>query len=65
MAIPGWAPIRQFREELVVGHWIPSDRENILECAKVYHIFMDEREKNTKIPPLPTVASIVKTPHQS
>ncbi|THU43503.1 hypothetical protein C4D60_Mb00t07840 [Musa balbisiana] len=29
MAIPGSAPITQFREESVVGHWIPSDLENV------------------------------------
>lgn len=28
-AIPGSAPITQFREESVVGHWIPSDLENV------------------------------------
>ena len=29
MAIPGSAPIMQFREESVVWHWIPSDLENV------------------------------------
>lgn len=27
--IPGSAPIMQFREESVVGHWIPSDLEKV------------------------------------
>ncbi|EEF45747.1 conserved hypothetical protein [Ricinus communis] len=39
MAIPGSALIVQFRKESVVGHWIPSDLENM-----VNHYFNRERE---------------------